>query len=264
MKRRRELLLRKSTAQTYAQGWWQFSIQCVLAVATVLAVWLAFDSSRQALLESRRALDEQLRPFLKISYVERRPIFELICPQEYADRLVANEPASSFDTADFKYLKEIVFRFERRLRYSNLGKRPLRIARIAAGSLYEREWDSVFQKDALKLVGHLKSLNLLSEQDVDLTVLPSDSIEGTSVLGNLATSIPSQDLVESLSGPISLVIYFWEYIEYEDFSNNTYNLFSMYNGRITLKPKDSKVNIGSYFVPSTERQRYDITETTHE
>lgn len=257
----------------YRQGWWQFAVQSVLALTTIIAVLLAFDSSRDALDESRRAQDEELRPFLKIGYAEVMPVFQLTGLKskgdrpDTLDREVKIDDSTDLestefliDSADIGRLEHLIFEFQRRLEYKNLGKRPLRVTGIAAGTLNSIEWDSLFHKDENIMINHLRTNDLISKQDVDLTVLPGESIKGSSLLGSLSTSISGDDIRKCIPESGAVVVYFWEYIEYEDFSSNTYNLFSMYNGRISMNAVSSGIAMKPFFIPGTERLRYDVGE----
>lgn len=212
-----------------------------LVVASLISTWYVKGSMDAQVVELKKATELEWRPYLNIELVDKAYTVEYrLGDSDEADTVFAALDQIGVSSNEFLAVRYLSYYISRKITFGNTGKTPLYIRRIVPSAMSESEWVQDYQEDPELLVKALLEDSTSGRLDVDVVVLPNETIASDTRMGTYRR-MNKEEFIGSLKTNDTIIFYPYTFVEYEDFFTNKYNLLVIELSIAPMKIVNDKV-----------------------
>ncbi len=244
----------KSSTNMLIIGTW------VIAVSTVISVWLTSSNMADQTAQFERATELQWRPYLTLEQRDMTFNMELFLAEtaESDSGTFRKLEEVAMHSTEFMAVKKVKYGFPRSALYRNIGATPMRITATVFSVLTETEWLETYEKDPNQFVKDLQQWKFDFKAETDLVILAGDSMPSP-LQGQVQRFMSKSEFVELEEEDDPLIAYPYAYIEYDDFLGNSYNTLQMFHEFIPIGIVDDFAEFPDSGRGGLELYRWDVS-----
>ncbi|GEM_PF-2222429 len=229
-----------------------------LVIVGLIGAGLAYWGYRGLIKEQKKSTEMEWRPYCHIVQAPASAGFQYYLGDSVAiDNVPRSIDSIPLGSTEYMAVRRIGFLVPRLGIFINIGKTPLRIKTSVASILSQREWVEKHGKDYEHLIQTLKLPGTIDTLHTDFVLLPGDSSEPAPQLG-YRRYMSKDEWHQYVYSDSSIVLYPYQYVEYEDFFGHQYNALLIQYLKADIEIIDSIPVFSWSDKPGVERYRWDI------